>query len=41
MKIVSNEDVKILDNNENKCNFCILYIVLFSPFFTINVGIAT
>ena len=33
------EEVKILDNNENKCNSCILYIVLFSIFFTINVGI--
>ena len=30
---------KIPDNNENKCNSCILYIVLFSIFFTINVGI--
>ena len=35
------EEVKILDKNENKCNSCILYIVLFSIFFTINVGIAT
>ena len=35
------EEVKILDNNENKCNSCILYIVLFSIFFTINVVIAT
>ena len=33
------EEVKILDNNENKCNSCILYIVLFSIFFIINVGI--
>ena len=33
------EEVKILDNNENKCNSCILYIVLFSIFFTINIGI--
>ena len=30
---------KILDKNENKCNSCILYIVFFSIFFTINVGI--
>ena len=30
---------KILDNNENKCNSCILYIVLFSIFFITNVGI--
>ena len=29
--------------NENscKCNTCILYIVLFSIFFSVNVGIAT
>ena len=33
------EEVKILDKNENSS--CILYIVLFSVFFTINVGIAT
>ena len=33
------EEVKILDNNENECNSCILYIVLFSIFFTINIGI--
>ena len=33
------EEVKILDNNENECNSCILYIVLFSIFFTINVKI--
>ena len=33
------EEVKILDKNEDKCNSCILYIVLFSIFFTINVGI--
>ena len=34
------EEVKILDKNEDKCNSCILYIVLFSIFFTINVGIS-
>ena len=34
------EEVKILDKNESKCSSCILYIVLFSMFFTINVGIA-
>ena len=35
------EVVKILDNNKNKCNFCILYIVLFFKyFFTINVAVA-
>ena len=33
------EEVEILDKNENSS--CILYIVLFSIFFTINVGIAT
>ena len=26
------EEVKILDKNEDKCNSCILYIVLFSIF---------
>ena len=35
------EEVKILDKNKNKCSSCILYIVLFSIFFTVNVGIAT
>ena len=34
------EEVKILDKNEDKCRSCILYIVLFSIFFTINVQIA-
>ena len=34
------EEVKTLDKNENKCSSCIFYIVLFSIFFTINVGIA-
>ena len=34
------KEVKILDRNESKCSSCILYIVLFSIFFTINVGIA-
>ena len=33
------EEVKILDNYEDKCNSCILHIVLFSIFFTINAGI--
>ena len=33
------EEVKILNKNEDKCNSCILYIVLFSIFFTINAGI--
>ena len=33
------EEVKIVSENENKCNSCILYIVLFSIFFIINVGI--
>ena len=36
-----NEEVKILDNNENNCNSGVLYILLFSISFTINVGIAT
>ena len=34
------EEVKILDKNEDKCSSCILYIVLFSIFFTIDIGIA-
>ena len=34
------EEVKIFSESKNKCNSCILYIVLFSIFFTINVGIA-
>ena len=34
------EEVGIIDNNnKNKCNLGIVYIVLFSNFFTINVGI--
>ena len=34
------EKVKILDKSEDKCSSYILYIVLFSISFTINVGIA-
>ena len=34
------EEVKILDKNKDKCNSCILRIVLFSIFPTINAGIA-
>ena len=34
------EEVKILDKNEDKCSSCILHIVLFSIFFTIDTGIA-
>ena len=34
------DEVKLAENeNSYKCNSCILYIVLFSIFFTINVGI--
>ena len=33
------DEVEILNESKNKCNSCILYIVLFSIFFTINVGI--
>ena len=33
------EEVKILDKNKDKCSSWILKIVLFSIFFTINVGI--
>ena len=35
------EEVKILDKSEDKCSSCILYIVLFSILFTINIGIAS
>ena len=31
----------MLDKSQDKCSSCILYIVLFSVFFTINIGIAT
>ena len=33
------EEVKIVSESKNRCNSCILYIVLFSIFFAINVGI--
>ena len=33
------EEVEITDNNKNKCNSCTMYMVLFSIFCTINVGI--
>ena len=36
-----NEKVKILDKNEDKYSSCIIYIVLFSIFFTTNIGIGT
>ena len=35
------EEVKILDKNEDKYCSCILYVVLFSIFFTINLLIDT
>ena len=35
------DEVKIVVESENKCNSCILYIVLSSIFFAINIGIAT
>ena len=34
-------EVKILEKNEDKYNSCISYIVLFSIFFKINIGIGT
>ena len=43
-KCIENIDkVKVASENEhkNKCSSCILYIVLFSIIFTINVGIGT
>ena len=33
------EEVEIIDNNKNKSNYCIVYIVPFSIFFAINVKI--
>ena len=39
MKILMKKQ-EIIDNNKNKCNSCVLYVVLFSMFFTINVVIA-
>ena len=33
------EEVKIVGKNEDKCSSCILYIVLFSTFFTISIEI--
>ena len=33
------EEVEAINNNKNKCNSCIVYIVLFSIFFIIKVGI--
>ena len=35
------EEVKIIGKNGHKCSSCILYVVLFSIFFTINAGIET
>ena len=32
------KEVKIAGKNEDKCRSCILYIVLFSIFFTISIG---
>ena len=34
------DEVKIVSQSKNKCNSCILYIVLFSIFFVIDIGIA-
>ena len=33
------DEVKIISESKNKCSSCILFIVLFSIFFIINVGI--
>ena len=35
------EEVEMVSERKNKCNSCILYIVLFSIFLIINVGIVT
>ena len=34
------DEVEIASENEHKCSSCTLYIVLFSIFFTISIGIA-
>ena len=34
------DEVKIVSENKNKRNYCILYIALYWIFFTINVGVA-
>ena len=33
------EEVEIVSESKNKCNSCILYVVLLSIFFTINIAI--
>ena len=33
------DEVRIVSESKSKCNYCIFCIVLFSIFFTINVGI--
>ena len=33
------EEVEIVSESKNKCNPCILYVVLLSIFFTINIAI--
>ena len=33
------EEVKIVGKNEDRWSFCILYVMLFSIIFTINIGI--
>ena len=35
------EELKIVCESQNKCNSCILHIVLFWIFFTVNVGIGS
>ena len=35
------EEVKIVSENNDECSSCILHIVLFLIFFTINIGITT
>ena len=40
MKLLMKKKKKTAENENNyKCNFCTVYIVLFSIFFTINAGI--
>ena len=40
MKLLMKKKKKPAENENNyKCNFCTVYIVLFSIFFTINAGI--
>ena len=36
---IIDEELEIVSESKNKCNSCIFYIVLFSIFFTANIGV--